>query len=90
MDKHQRYRKKMKKLVLCPHCGKPCEPFFECAERRENKRKQRTKNKYKVNPVDVRKIPRIEHIPAVYYKDFMDDPVFLKMGIQEVIKDFLE
>ena len=90
MDKQKKYRQKMKEHGRCQHCGKPCEPFSECAERREAKRLRRLKGKYKTNPLDVRRIPRIQHIPAVYFEDFMDDPVFQRKGIEGVIRDFLE
>ncbi len=38
MNKYQRYRQKCISEGRCPHCGKPCAPYFECAERREYKR----------------------------------------------------
>jgi hypothetical protein len=41
MNKSQRYRARMKKEGRCPHCGKPCAPFFECEERRAYKNAQR-------------------------------------------------
>lgn len=33
-NKYSRYRQKCISEGGCPHCGKPCAPFFECAERR--------------------------------------------------------
>jgi len=37
-DKHSRWRQKMVSEGKCPHCGEPCEPFYECANRRVNKK----------------------------------------------------
>jgi hypothetical protein len=37
-DKHSRWRQKMVSEGRCPHCGKPCEPFYECEQRRANKK----------------------------------------------------
>jgi hypothetical protein len=36
-DKYSNYRKRMVSEGRCPHCGKPCAPFYECAERRGKK-----------------------------------------------------
>ena len=40
MNKYEKYRRSCVQRGLCPHCGKPCAPFFECAERRAYKRQQ--------------------------------------------------
>ncbi len=37
-DKHSRYRLKQQEAGRCPHCGKPCAPYYECATRRFQKR----------------------------------------------------
>lgn len=37
MNKFQRRYEKCKREGRCPHCGKPCAPYFECAERRAYK-----------------------------------------------------
>ena len=34
MDKQQRYRQKCISEGRCPHCGKPCAPYYECEVRR--------------------------------------------------------
>lgn len=41
------YRARLKASGKCPHCGKPCAPFFECPERREYKNAhRRAKSKF--------------------------------------------
>lgn len=42
MDKYQRYKQKCVSEGRCPHCGKPCAPFYECDERRIYKKANRT------------------------------------------------
>jgi hypothetical protein len=37
-DKYGRYRARMRSSGRCPHCGKPCAPFYECETRRFYKR----------------------------------------------------
>ncbi len=37
LNKYQRYRHKMISQGKCPHCGKPCAPFYECEDRRKRK-----------------------------------------------------
>jgi len=32
--KQQKYRQKLIAQGLCPHCGKPCSPYYECKKRR--------------------------------------------------------
>ena len=32
--KQQRYRRRNILCGLCPHCGKPCAPYYECDDRR--------------------------------------------------------
>lgn len=38
MDKHKKYRLHNVAKGKCPHCGKPCAPFYECETRRFAKR----------------------------------------------------
>lgn len=45
MTKHERYRRKQVEAHRCPHCGKPCTPFYECEERRRKKRFGRELNR---------------------------------------------
>lgn len=47
MNKHQRYRQKCISEGRCPHCGKPCAPYYTCEERRNYKKKKASKNHYK-------------------------------------------
>lgn len=44
MDKHKRYRLKCISEGLCPHCGKPCAPYYECDDRRFYRKSNRTLN----------------------------------------------
>lgn len=44
-NKYTRYRQKQIKAGRCPHCGKPCAPFYECDERRMNKQVSKSLNK---------------------------------------------
>lgn len=37
-DKYARYRVKQQEVGRCPHCGKPCAPYYECNDRRFYKR----------------------------------------------------
>jgi hypothetical protein len=37
-NKQTRYRRKIREQGRCAHCGKPCAPYAECAERRAYKR----------------------------------------------------
>jgi hypothetical protein len=37
LNKYQRYRRRCKSRGNCPHCGQPCAPYYECAERRAYK-----------------------------------------------------
>lgn len=32
------HRRRLRDKGLCPHCGQPCAPYYECAARRERKR----------------------------------------------------
>jgi hypothetical protein len=32
--KQRAYRQRMRSTGSCPHCGQPCAPYYECAERR--------------------------------------------------------
>lgn len=41
MDKYQRYKQKCVSEGRCPHCGKPCAPYYECDERRAYKKSDR-------------------------------------------------
>lgn len=41
MDKNKRWQQKQVESGRCPHCGKPCAPFYECWERRESKKLNR-------------------------------------------------
>ena len=34
MNKQDKYRQNQIKKGCCPHCGKPCTPYYECEERR--------------------------------------------------------
>lgn len=45
MDKHQRYRQRKIVQGKCPHCGNPCAPYYECEERRINKKMSRLLNR---------------------------------------------
>ena len=38
MDKYTKYRLRNVTAGKCPHCGKPCAPFYECETRRFAKR----------------------------------------------------
>lgn len=38
MNKYSRYRRKCVQEGRCPHCGKPCAPYYECDDRRAQKR----------------------------------------------------
>lgn len=38
-DKQKRYRQKCISEGRCPHCGKPCAPYYECDTRRLYKKK---------------------------------------------------
>jgi hypothetical protein len=40
-NKNRRYRAKCVAEGRCPHCGKPCAPFYECSERRFNQKVRR-------------------------------------------------
>lgn len=44
MNKYDRYRQKQNEKGHCPHCGKPCAPYYECKERREKKNFRRLLN----------------------------------------------
>ena len=44
-EKHKRYREKMRKEGKCPHCGKPCLPYSECATRRQQRKVTYTCNR---------------------------------------------
>lgn len=46
-NKYQRYRQKCISEGRCPHCGKPCAPYYECEERREYKRNKTASTHYK-------------------------------------------
>lgn len=37
-DKYDRYRVRNIRSGRCPHCGRPCRPYYECAARRRYKR----------------------------------------------------
>lgn len=37
-DKCSRWRRRMAEQGRCPHCGKPCAPYYECHNRRFSKR----------------------------------------------------
>lgn len=37
LNKYQRRRRKLVASGRCPHCGKECAPFYECADRRTYK-----------------------------------------------------
>jgi hypothetical protein len=39
--KQKHYRERTRNAGHCPHCGRPCAPYYECEERRAYKRKQR-------------------------------------------------
>ena len=45
MNKYQRYRLKNTAQGRCPHCGKSCAPYYECEDRRLNKKVYRTLNR---------------------------------------------
>jgi len=38
INKYQRYMQKCVREGRCPHCGKPCAPYYECDTRRGIKR----------------------------------------------------
>jgi hypothetical protein len=69
--KSNNYRQRCRLDGRCPHCGKPCAPYAECADRREYKRawhkarsgKQR--GSYKTNPDAKRRQPR-PRLPLVW------------------------
>ena len=42
-QKNLNYRRRCQAKGLCPHCGKPCAPFFECETRREQRAVRRRK-----------------------------------------------
>ncbi len=53
----------MRATGCCPHCGKPCAPYAECAARRAAKREQNRPDPYKrkphqLKPDDPRRLPR--------------------------------
>jgi hypothetical protein len=59
--KYTRYKQRMVADGRCPHCGRPCLPYYECAERRSKKnraRSLRSKFNRSSKPDDVRKQPR--------------------------------
>lgn len=70
MNKQTKYRRKMAECGRCPHCGKPCEPYYACDERRKAQRDARNKGKNKRH-TDAMIIPRINHKPAIYDPDFI-------------------
>lgn len=37
-EKNRRYRQKQISEGKCPHCGKPCAPYYECDKRRQYKK----------------------------------------------------
>ena len=85
-DKHKRYRLKMQALGRCPHCGRPCAPFAECAERREAVRLRRNLGVHKISPRDRRRLPRqAAATPAV-----RTSPSIEAMRSLAVLSDFLK
>lgn len=72
MDKYKRYRQKMLDQGRCPHCGIICEPYTECAARRESKRLSRNKGAYNRRTEDARRVPRIAGKPIIYMDDFIE------------------
>ena len=42
--KQHHYRQRRIKKGCCPHCGKPCAPYYECEDRREKKNINRMLN----------------------------------------------
>ena len=52
--KTKRYRAKMKASGRCPHCGEPCAPYYECAERRAYKNAQRRARLRGLGPIVLR------------------------------------
>lgn len=50
-DRHKKRRLQLRSAGLCPHCGKPCAPYYWCEERREYVRNlQKAKRKYTRGP----------------------------------------
>lgn len=62
-DKHKRYRQKCISEDRCPHCGKPCAPYYECEERRKYKRLSRKR----------------EIIPAYYIRGLLTQNTYLEI-----------
>ncbi len=44
-EKGKRWRQKQIKAGRCPHCGKPCAPFYECDERRNYEKSKKLLNR---------------------------------------------
>lgn len=75
MDKHKKYRDKMRASGRCPHCGANPEPYTECETRRAQKNKNRNKGVYTIDKYDSRKVPRVGNKPVIYDADFIADSV---------------
>ncbi len=73
VSKQKRYRMKQHGEMRCPHCGKSCEPYAECAERREYKRIRRRKKDVGSQRIDARHVPRVANKPVIYEDGFIWD-----------------
>ena len=95
MNKQQRYQKKMVASGRCPHCGKPCAPYYECEDRRSYRKSnlalRRMVNSSNINTVscktstdDRRNLPRIGKKYANVHKIMVD---IFKTSDQPLHKD---
>lgn len=58
-NKWIRYRKRLRAKQCCPHCGKPCAPYFECEVRREYRRlkyREKVLKKIRENENELKKL----------------------------------
>jgi hypothetical protein len=51
VHKNKRYREAQKAKGCCPHCGKPCAPYYECEERRAYKMAHRRARRLALGPI---------------------------------------
>jgi hypothetical protein len=66
--KYSRYRQKCITEGRCPHCGKPCAPFFECPQRRVNKLFNRNLREM-VKRGEIKVVSERPGCPTIYTKE---------------------